>query len=418
MLQTPLMVLQQSTVGGTHGLLGVQVEPTPAHVPPAAVHAAAFATIEQTLEPAAFTVQQAPWVPGGQGFGVQLVALTEKKPVGQTFVPATIWQTPVTTLQHSTLGGTHGFEGVQVVPTPAQMPVQAVGPATIVHTLAPAAFTVQHAPFTGGGHGLVGRQVCPVDRVVPGQGVPKGTIVQLPAASQHAYRFAADGQGLGTQAVIVVLIAPEQLAGVYTIRQLLLMSQQNSGGHELGVQAEKLPNHPDGQPRPGKFEHAPVLALQQLVEGGGHGLGVHVVLLVSTVPAHGVLGVMSVQLPALSQQTTTGQMLGVQTVPTIVDPARAQNRGLVIRQTFPQQHATVGPTHGALTQLSWPGWNTVPPLAVHWLAVVTMHPAGLQHTPNTVALHSPGVHTLPVPCHAPPCMSHSHWLTCTHVPPA
>jgi hypothetical protein len=112
-----------------------------------------------------------------------------------------------------------------------------------------------------------------------------------------------------------------------------------------------LPNHPLGHPSPGKFEHAPVEALQQFVLIGGHGFGVQVVFELSTVPLHGELGEISVQLPRLSQHTTTGQIPAVHAVPTIVAPASVQNRGLVTRHTVPQQHATVGPTHGALAQL-------------------------------------------------------------------
>jgi hypothetical protein len=177
-----------------------------------------------------------------------------------------------------------------------------------------------------------------------------------------------------------------------------------------------LPNHPDGHPSPAKFAHAPVEALQQLVLAGGQGLGVQVVLLVSTIPLQTVPGVMSVQLPIASQHTTTGHTPAVHAVPTIVDPASAQKRGFVTRHTFPQQQATVGPTHGALAQLVCPAWNTVPPLALHCEAVVTMHPAGLQHTPNTVAAQFGFGHPDPTPCHAPPCMSHSHWVIVAHAP--
>ncbi len=410
----PVVGLQHSTLGGTHGFTGAHVEPVPAHTPGVG-HAALFATIAHTLAPAAFTVQHAPWVPGGQGFGEQLVAVTAIDPAGHD-TPPTIWHTPEATLQHVTLGGTHGLTGVHVEPTPPHTPLHAVWPGTIVQTDCPAAFTVQHAPLVGGGHGLVGRQVCPLESIVPGHGVPSGTIVQFPAASQQAYRLAIPGHGFGLHAVIVELIVPLQLAAVYTTRQLLLISQQNRGGQGAGLHVAKFPNHPVGHPSPVKFAHAPVATLQQFVFDGGHGFGVHVVLLLSTVPLHGALGAISVQLPRLSQHTTTGQIPGVHALPTIDDPTSAQNRGFVTMHTVPQQHATVGPTHGALAQLVCPGWNTVPPLAVHSDAVVTMHPAGLQHTPNTVGLHSPTAHALPAPFHTPPCISHSHWVFCTHAP--
>jgi hypothetical protein len=60
--------------------------------------------------------------------------------------------------------------------------------------------------------------------------------VQFPAASQQAYRFAIPGQGFGMHEVIVELIIPLQLAGVYTMRQLLFASQQNNGGQGVGEQ--------------------------------------------------------------------------------------------------------------------------------------------------------------------------------------
>jgi hypothetical protein len=411
----PVVGSQHRTLGGTHGFAGTHVEPVPPHTPGAG-QAAALATIVHTVTPAAFTVQQAPWLPGGHGFGVHEVAVVEIEPVGQA-IPLTIWHAPVATLQQMVLGGTQGLIGVQVDPTPPQTPGagQAAGPDTIVHTFTPDT-SVQHAPLLGGGHGFVGTHVVPLESVVPLHGEPSGTIVQFPAASQQAYRFAIPGHGFGMHDVIAEFNVPLQLAGVYTITQLLLMSQQNFGGHGVGVQAAKLPNHPAGHPSPGKFEHAPVEALQQFVLAGGHGLGVHVVLVESTMPLHTVPGVMSVQLPMASQHTTTGQIPAVQAVPTIVDPAIAQKRGLVTKQTFPQQHATVGPTHGALAQLVCPAWNTVPPLALQSAAVVTMHPAGLQHTPNTVAAQFAFGHPDPLPCHAPPCISHSHCVFTTHDP--
>jgi hypothetical protein len=416
--QAPVSVLQHSTLGGTHGFAGAHVEPVPAHTPGAG-QAAALATMEHTETPAVFTVQQAPWVPGAHGLGVHEVALTEMEPAGQA-IPLTSWQTPVATLQQIVLGGTHGLIGVHVEPTPPQMPGagQAVGPETMVQATVPAAFCVQHAPLVGGGHGLVGTQVVPLESVVPLHGVPSGTIVQFPARSQQAYRFAKPGHGLGVHVVIVVLIVPLQLAAVYTIRQLLLTSQQNFGGQGVGVQAAKLPNQPAGQPSPAKFAHAPVEALQQLVLAGGHGLGVQVVLLESTIPLHGAVGAINVQLPRASQQTTTGHTPGVHEVPTIDAPASVQNLGFVTRQTFPQQQATVGPTHGALAQLVCPAWKVVPPLAVHRAPVVTMHPAGLQHTPKIVAAQLGFGQTDPTPCHAPPCISHSHCVTLTQLPDA
>lgn len=200
------------------------------------------------------------------------------------------------------------------------------------------------------------------------------------------------------------------------MKQLLLTSQQKCGGQGVGAHAEKLPNQPAGHPSPGKFEHTPVETLQQLVLAGGHGFGLQVVLVVSTMPLHGAFGAISVQPASASQHTTTGQIPGVQVVPTIDEPTSAQNRGLVTRQTLPQQQATVGPTQGALAQLVCPAWNTVPPLALHRDAVVTMHPAGLQHTPKTVAAQFVFGHPDPIPCHAPPCISHSHCVFTTHCP--
>jgi hypothetical protein len=158
-VQAPEIGSQHSTLGGTHGFAGTHVEPVPAHTPGAG-HAAALATIVHTLTPAAFTVQHAPCVPGGHGLGEHEVADTEIEPVGHV-MPLTSWHRPLATLQQIVLGGTHGLMGVQVEPTPPHIPGagQAVGPATIVHTLAPAALIVQHAPLVGGGHGFVGRQV-------------------------------------------------------------------------------------------------------------------------------------------------------------------------------------------------------------------------------------------------------------------
>jgi hypothetical protein len=99
-------------------------------------------------------------VPGGHGFGEHAVAENAVVPAGQV-VPLTIVQAPEIGSQHSTLGGTHGFAGTHVEPVPAHTPGagHAAALATIVHTLAPAALIVQHAPLVGGGHGFVGRQV-------------------------------------------------------------------------------------------------------------------------------------------------------------------------------------------------------------------------------------------------------------------
>jgi hypothetical protein len=236
--QRPVMTLQHVTFGGGQGLVGTHVDPVPAQIA-GAKQKFGLATIVQMLPPDADTVQHAPCVAGGHGFGEQVVADTEIWPVGHASPPPTIWQSPVATSQQITFGGTHGFTGTHVEPTPPHTPVHAVGPATMVHTLAPAAFTVQHAPFTGvgGGQGFVGRQVWPLDKIVPEQGVPSGTIVQLPSRSQQAYRFAIEGHGFGMHVVIVVLIVPLQLPGAYTIRQLLLISQQNLGGHGVGLHA-------------------------------------------------------------------------------------------------------------------------------------------------------------------------------------
>lgn len=110
-------------------------------------------------------MQHAPCVPGGQGFGEQLVAVTTVVPVGHA-LPLYTLHRPVIVLQHNTDGGTHGFEGVQVEPVPAQIPGagQAAAFATMLHTVAPAAFTVQQAPWLAGGHGL-GKQLVAVTEI-------------------------------------------------------------------------------------------------------------------------------------------------------------------------------------------------------------------------------------------------------------
>lgn len=212
MLHTPVVGSQHRMLGGTHGLAGTHVEPVPPQTPGGG-HAAALATMVHTLTPAAFTVQHAPCVPGGHGFGLQEVAVTAIEPVGHE-MPLTIWQIPVPMLQQIVLGGTHGFTGTHVEPTPPQMPGagQAVGPETMLHTVAPAALTVQHAPLVGCGHGLVGTHVALVS-TVPLHGVPSGTMVQLPSVSQHAYRLAALGHGFGLHVVMVAMIWPLQLPG-------------------------------------------------------------------------------------------------------------------------------------------------------------------------------------------------------------
>jgi hypothetical protein len=180
-------------------------------------------------------------------------------------VHASVWA-----LQHAPRQGL----GAHVLPGAGRVEA-GHGPVTMKHEPS----SRQHAEVMVIGHSVFGPQTPPGAGVVPAGQVSPTKVLQEPSGLQHATKH-----GLGVQEVAVGTRKPVQTVPSGTMVHVPSARQHTwpCCGQGLGVQV--LPGAglvPDGQALPAKRKHA--LRSQQARK---HGLGLHVVTPVSTVPLH------------------------------------------------------------------------------------------------------------------------------------